>query len=109
MVDVCGKPFIYYLIDEWFQTKITDFIFLLHYEGQQIEGIVRQKFISSPTHVFSVKFIHEATPMGTGGAVAQALKKVNADEFVIANADTWLPNGVRMVLTPQHHRLEPFL
>ena len=98
LVDVWGKPFIYYLIDRWFQSKVTDYIFLLYYEGHQIEGIVRQKFINSPAHVCTVEFIHESTPMGTGGAVAQALRKVNADEFIIVNADTWLPNGVMTLI-----------
>lgn len=98
LVPVFGKPFIGYLIDEWFKTEISHYTFLLHYEATQIENYLKHKFKNPPAHVLHMNCINEISPMGTGGSVAHALERVAAEEFIIANADTWLPNGVKSLI-----------
>lgn len=46
-----------------------------------------------------VKWVVEPSPLGTGGAIAHAAKKLNLDEsFLLINADTWLDSGFSQLM-----------
>ena len=42
LAPVAGKPFIVHLIHHWVAQGVNDFIFLLHYEAGQIEGVLNE-------------------------------------------------------------------
>lgn len=96
LAPAAGKPFIVHLIRNWVAQGVDDFIFLLHYEAKKIETTLNEL---SCHHEFSeVRFrvVIETTPLGTGGAVLNAINYFNITEgFMVANADTWLGSGVQ--------------
>jgi len=95
LAPVAGKPFISYLIAQWVEQGINDFVFLLHYESGQIEAVLES--ISADPKFPHVNFraITEEVPLGTGGSLLHAIKKLGIkDSFLVANADTWSGSGV---------------
>lgn len=95
LAPVAGKPFISYLLAQWTEQGINDFVFLLYYEAEKIKAVL--KSISEDPKFSDVNFraITEEIPLGTGGSLLHAIKKLGMkDSFLVANADTWLRSGV---------------
>lgn len=95
LAPVHGKPFLFYLLNNWIAQGITNFVFLLHYEAFQIEEFLRGISKISP---FKFTCVHENKPLGTGGAILNAINLLNLnDSFLVTNADTWLDDGIKQV------------
>lgn len=95
LAPVAGKPFLMYLVDNWVAQGVREFVFLLHYESAQIQRLLLT--ISDYPEYSDIKFtsIVEETPLGTGGAILNAIYKLGIKESIlIANADTWLKSGI---------------
>jgi len=95
LAPVVGRPFLMHLIDNWVAQGVKDFVFLLHYESLQIQELLDH--ISDYPQFSNVKFtsVVEDVPLGTGGSVLNAIKKLQIKESIlIANADTWLESGI---------------
>jgi len=94
LAPVCGKPFLYYQLDQWVKQGVDEFVFLLHFQHEQILNFLngQAQEVFGKAHFRSLT---ESTPLGTGGAVLNALTqlKIHGD-FLLTNADTWLGNGV---------------
>ena len=94
LAQVSGFPFLEYLIRVWVEAGQREFVFLLHHQAWQVieylEGIE-----SSLLSGCQYKTVIEKTPMGTGGAIANAVHEIGLERgFLIANADTWLGNSL---------------
>ena len=95
LAPVAGRPFLMHLIDNWVAQGVKEFVFLLHYESAQIRQLLTN--ISDYPEFSDIKFIWivEDVPLGTGGSILNAIKKLEIKEsFLIANADTWLQSGI---------------
>lgn len=98
LAPVGGRPFIHYLLKQWVQAGIGEFIFLLHHQASLIQEYLHGEHQSGILRNCSIGNIVEDEPLGTGGAVAHAVKKqVLNGSFFVANADTWLGYGVEAV------------
>ena len=89
LAPVAGRPFLMHLIDNWVAQGVKEFVFLLHYESAQIRQLLTN--ISDYPEFSDIKFtwIVEDIPLGTGGSILNAIKKLEIKEsFLIANADT---------------------
>jgi len=84
LAPVAGKPFLAYLLDFARKQGVEKFIFALGYKKELIEAFVRQDLPSGSYH-FSV----ETEPLGTGGALYQAIKLVTGSDVIVLNADTF--------------------
>lgn len=94
LADVHGKPFLDLLIQNWVGQGIRDFVFLLHHQSEQI-GSHLNEIEGNELNGCQYVAVTEPTPMGTGGAVAYAVRKLRLrDPFLVANADTWLDTGI---------------
>ena len=73
LAPVAGQPFIVHLIDHWVNQGVVDFIFLLHYEAEKIKRVLNE--LSGRDEFFGVtfRFVVETTPLGTGGAILNAI------------------------------------
>ena len=94
LAPVHGKPFLSLQIESWVKQGIDSFVFLLHHQAAVII-----EFLKSEENKLlkdcKVKYVIEPKPMGTGGAIAYAIKQLALDgDFLLANADTWLGRGV---------------
>lgn len=94
LADINGRPFLDFLLENWFTSDVKRYLFLLHHKGPLIEKFVTEKFAKSAPSYAKPVFIYEKKLLGTGGAIAAALPQVPGDEFLITNADTWLPSGL---------------
>ena len=96
LAPVVGKPFITHLIHHWVTQGVRGFVFLLHYEACQIKAILDEFSQGSSFHGIEIKVIVEGIPLGTGGAIWNAVHVLKLQEsFLVANADTWLGSGIR--------------
>ena len=84
-------------INNWKRQGISDFVFLLHYQGLMIKDFIDSK-IKSLFDGCRVQYSFEPIPLGTGGSIAYAIKKLNLQEdFIVANADTWVGEGLKEI------------
>jgi D-glycero-alpha-D-manno-heptose 1-phosphate guanylyltransferase len=96
---VHGRPFLYYQIDNWIKQGFNSFIFMLHHRADAVI-----EFLNSENNKLlkncNVQYVVEPIPMGTGGAVAYAINRLNLDgNFVLTNADTWLGSGLSKIMS----------
>lgn len=97
LAPVCGKPFLEYLIASWVKAGQREFIFLLHHQAGQIMTFL-QSLESNLLSGCTYSTIIENQPLGTGGAVANAVQRFELDKiFLVANADTWHGESIKDV------------
>ncbi|MDQ7969614.1 MAG: sugar phosphate nucleotidyltransferase [Oxalicibacterium faecigallinarum] len=90
LAPVAGYPYLHYLNAHWLAQGVTELTYLLHYQADMIEA-----FLAGEQLGVSVNTVVEPEPMGTGGAIAYAVRSLNIKgSFLVANADTWLGGGV---------------
>ncbi len=87
MADICGKPFLQYLLEMLRDKGITEVIFALGYMGEMIE----EYFQDGSTLGLKIAYSYEEEPLGTGGAIRNALAKILEEEVLVLNADTYFP------------------
>ncbi|PJZ70286.1 hypothetical protein CH373_12265 [Leptospira perolatii] len=93
LAPVGGRPFLEYCLESWKRQGFTDFTFLLHHQSAKIIKFLceRQEDLLKGCNV---NWTVEEEPLGTGGAVAFAIRQHNIENsFIVANADTWLGGG----------------
>lgn len=89
MVQVCGEPFLHWQILDLKEQGYTDIVLLVAYLGEQ----VRDHFGDGLKWGVRIDYVFEKTPLGTGGAIVNAIKELKddlEDEFMILNGDSFL-------------------
>ncbi len=88
-------PFLYIQIENWIAQGLRSFLFLLHHQADLVISFLEAEKNGLLADC-QVSWLVEPIPMGTGGAVAYAVKELNlTGDFLLTNADTWLGAGVR--------------
>jgi NDP-sugar pyrophosphorylase family protein len=85
MIPVAGKPFLQHQLELLRAYRIRDVLLLVAYRGKQIEG----HFGDGAGLRCRITYLHEASPLGTGGALQRAGGYLR-DSFVLLNGDTYL-------------------
>ena len=99
LAPVGNKPFLHYLVKNWIEQGVREFIFLLHYEADQIINYLENSEFKRQIPDLKIGYIVEPEPLGTGGAVKYALEHYPVEgDFLVTNADTWLSTGIQMLL-----------
>ena len=99
LAPVDGKPFLHFLIDNWVNQGVREFVFLLHYEARQIISSLENLELSCDNVDVSFDFVVENEPLGSGGAVKNALSIHHVEgDFFVTNGDTWLENGISQLV-----------
>ncbi len=102
LAPIHGQPFLSFLLNNWCEAGVRDFVFLLHHKADLIETYLAQAFAQPEFAQCSFEVVVEPEPLGTGGSIANALKETqHIGEFIAVNADTWLPDGMEKMLTAQ--------
>jgi D-glycero-alpha-D-manno-heptose 1-phosphate guanylyltransferase len=97
LAPVLGKPFLSFQIEHWFKQGVNSFVFLLHHHADAIVGFLKNEQNGLLKNC-NVRYVIEPTPMGTGGAIAYAIKDLGLEgNFLLTNADTWLGSGIKEV------------
>lgn len=84
MAPIKEKPFLVWLMDYWIKQGVDHFILAVSYKHEVIINYFGNKYKNA-----ELEYSIETTPLGTGGALLQALQKVSANEFLLLNGDTY--------------------
>lgn len=97
MAPVAGRAFLYYLLDALAAQGVGRVILAVHHLAEVIEAI-------GPRYRgLRLEYLREETPLGTGGAIRQALSRIEGEDALVLNGDTYLEIDYQAVL---HHRRE---
>ena len=80
MAPMGGHPFLFHILNWLKKNKITRVILAVGYKWESIQKEFGENF-NSMELVYSI----EDTPLGTGGAIALAMKNLKGDQFFILN------------------------
>lgn len=96
LAPINGTPILGLMIDRWLSEGITEFIFLLGYRSEQIIAYVNEL---SCLRDVKCKFVVERSPLGTGGALINAIREEKiTEEFILSNSDTVCFGAVRYLV-----------
>lgn len=98
LVSVSGKPFVYYILDSLLAQGITHIIFAVSYRSDFFMSEVGEQYKSA-----KISYSVEKEPLGTGGAIRQALEFCSAQDVLVTNGDTFL--DVSLEKFYQSHKL----
>lgn len=90
LLDVGGRPFLDYLLDEAARHGLRDILLLAGHFGQQ----VADRYDGRDWRGAHIKVLCEPEPLGTGGALRFALPHL-ADQFLLANGDSFFDINLR--------------
>jgi NDP-sugar pyrophosphorylase family protein len=85
MADVAGKPFLEYLILSLYKEGVREVVLCTGYMGEKVESY----FGDGDKWNLQVRYSHETFPLGTGGAVRNALDLIQGDRFLVLNGDSY--------------------
>jgi D-glycero-alpha-D-manno-heptose 1-phosphate guanylyltransferase len=88
MASVAGRPFLTYVLDYWIRHEIRSFVISTGYLANVIKSYFGDEYQGA-----TITYVHEESPLGTGGALRLVLNKLKwSNELVLmANGDTWFP------------------
>jgi len=102
MAPINGKPFLAYLIDYLKSQGVTKVILSVHYLREKIQDYFQECYEG-----LSIQYVLEDEPLGTGGAILNALQCIDSDEpLFVLNGDTFLRMDYKKMLA-QHHKNSP--
>ena len=84
MAPVCGKPFLYYILQSLVQQKIERIILAVGYKNEVIINYLGYKFQSADL-IYSI----EVEPLGTGGGIRKGIEMTVGKKVLIINGDTY--------------------
>jgi NDP-sugar pyrophosphorylase family protein len=94
MAPIGDIPFLYLQIENWKKQGVKSMSFLLHHMSERIIDFLASQQ-SGLLNGLEVDWLVEPSPMGTGGAIANAVNQLNIEgDFLVINADTWLSSGM---------------
>jgi D-glycero-alpha-D-manno-heptose 1-phosphate guanylyltransferase len=83
MAPINNRPFLEYLMDYWIEQGISKFILSIGYMKESIINHFGDNYQAA-----SIEYSEEMQPLGTGGGLIAASKKLN-DTFLVINGDTF--------------------
>ena len=99
MLDIAGRPFIDWQLEWLHQQGYNRVVLCLGHLGSLVEQHVQSTAIPG----MSIQFSHDGdTPLGTGGALRQALPLL-PEAFMVLYGDSYLPISLDDVSASWHH------
>ncbi len=84
MTKIGTKPFLVDVVHYLKTYKITNIIFATGYKSKEVRDYFGEKYYFG----IDVSYAEEKTPLGTGGAIRNALPKIKYDYVLVVNGDT---------------------
>jgi D-glycero-alpha-D-manno-heptose 1-phosphate guanylyltransferase len=85
LAPVNGRPFLAWMLDVLREQGIARVILATGYRGDQVEVA-----LGTDWRGMALEYSREPRPLGTGGAIELAARRISADSFFVVNGDTWL-------------------
>ena len=91
VADVNGAPFLSYLIRHICQFGRQRIILCTGYQAETVKKLL-------PLESFDAEFVfsHEMEPLGTGGAIRQALPLVDSEDILVMNGDSFIEYDLKI-------------
>jgi NDP-sugar pyrophosphorylase family protein len=103
LAPVANQPFLKYLLKNLISQGADDIVLLLHFEANKIEDMVETMKKDGHLNGIKIRTLIEKKPLGTGGAIANALSMLKLkDSFIVVNADTWISSGLDLLANSEH-------
>ncbi|MBK6819132.1 MAG: NTP transferase domain-containing protein [Bacteroidetes bacterium] len=102
MADINGKPFLYYVCQHLMKFHFCKIVFSVGYQKEMIIDYVtshRNEF------KFAFDFAEETEPLGTGGAILNALPYSDTEDFFVVNGDTFFDVNFDDMLKAQQEKM----
>jgi len=84
MALIHGRPFLAYILDQLNAAGFKDIILCVGYMGKYIEAEMGPSYGN-----LSLRYSYEYEPLGTGGALRNALSLMNSDTVLVMNGDSY--------------------
>jgi D-glycero-alpha-D-manno-heptose 1-phosphate guanylyltransferase len=100
VVDIHGRPFLALVLEQLHRAGITQGVLCAHYRADQLAEVLSALEVESG---LALQLVIETVPMGTGGALLNALREVPPNgRYLVLNADTYLdPHAYRLALAAE--------
>jgi len=85
MAPVAGRPFLEYVLDQLIEGGVSNIILSVGYRADSIMAHFGSVYRSA-----TVSYAIETTPLGTGGAIAHAMRQQDNGPIIVLNGDTYL-------------------
>lgn len=85
LAKVDGRPFIYYVVKYLASMGVNRFIFAVSHHAQMIIDSIETEFPE-----LDAAFSIEQQPLGTGGAIKQALAMAKNEQVLVVNSDSFM-------------------
>jgi NDP-sugar pyrophosphorylase family protein len=85
LAPVAGRPFLEFLLRNYYRQGIRRFVLSIGYKGEMIEEFCRKTFPD-----WDIVFSSEDTPLGTGGALKRACSLLKEKSVLVSNGDSYL-------------------
>jgi mannose-1-phosphate guanylyltransferase len=85
MIDICGKPFLEYKIEQIKNAGVKKIILCVGYLGNKVE----EHFGDGKKFGVEISYSYEKELLGTAGAIKNAEALINSDSFIVMNGDTY--------------------
>ena len=97
MAPIQNKPFLEYLIKNLKSQRFQNIALLTGYMAPKISD----HFGSGQEFGVKVRYSHEESPLGTGGAIKKAINSSDFKEFLILNGDTYFDIPFGEIVLPE--------
>jgi len=101
MAPVGGKPFLEYLLLQLKRSGTTDVILSVGYK----KDVIKSYFTDGSSIGMRINYSEENEPLGTGGALKQALSKNDDPRFIVMNGDSFF--NLSFVDLVRYHTSKP--
>ena len=83
LAEVCGRPFLCHLLDDLEAAGVRSVVLCVSYMAETVRAAIGDRYRS-----MAVGYSVEEQPLGTGGALAQALPLASSETVLVANGDS---------------------
>jgi len=90
MALIHGRPFLSYILDQLNAAGLKDIILCVGYMGKYIEAEMGPSYGN-----LSLRYSYEYEPLGTGGALRNALNLMNSETVLVMNGDSYCACDLR--------------
>ena len=84
IVDIAGRSFLEFILEKLIQEKFDKILFAVGYRSEDV-----RKKINKLNLTVEIEFVVEKKPLGTGGAIKNALSKLSAKNCLVINGDSF--------------------
>ncbi|MDX1975117.1 MAG: sugar phosphate nucleotidyltransferase [Rickettsiales bacterium] len=103
LASVSDRPFLAWLLEYMASQGVTEAMLCLHHKAEQIHD-----YLGDTAHGIQLRYSMEQTPLGTGGALRQAMQQLKPTQPVFAlNGDSLVQLDYRQMMAHHKHQARP--